>query len=131
MHVCVYIYMYTHMYFLSLSAPPSLALSFFLQYSEKALYNQLCFYKFIFDWDHAVSKALQLEEKSKSRVPVRLGVTRRDFICRITCANCLTDSFLVLAVHFDTVVVWGGWGHIFNFPLLPSVFLKNKHPREN
>ncbi|KAJ4925105.1 hypothetical protein JOQ06_017842 [Pogonophryne albipinna] len=24
------------------------------EYSEKALYNQLCFYRFIFDWDHAV-----------------------------------------------------------------------------
>lgn len=35
------------------------------EYSEKALYNQLCFYKFIFDWDHAVSKVLQPEEKSR------------------------------------------------------------------
>lgn len=26
------------------------------EYSEKALYNQLCFYKFIFDWEYAVSK---------------------------------------------------------------------------
>lgn len=37
-----------------------------LQYSEKALYNQLCFYRFIFDWDHAVSKVLLGEEKSKT-----------------------------------------------------------------
>lgn len=37
-----------------------------LQYSEKALYNQLCFYRFIFDWDHAVSKVLQGDEKSKT-----------------------------------------------------------------
>lgn len=29
---------------------------FSVQYSEKALYNQLCFYKFIFDWEYAVSK---------------------------------------------------------------------------
>ncbi|XP_062336085.1 DNA polymerase alpha catalytic subunit isoform X2 [Osmerus eperlanus] len=25
------------------------------EYSEKALYNQLCFYRFIFDWDHALA----------------------------------------------------------------------------
>uniref|UniRef100_A0A8C9ZVL6 DNA polymerase n=1 Tax=Sander lucioperca TaxID=283035 RepID=A0A8C9ZVL6_SANLU len=29
------------------------------EYSEKALYNQLCFYRFIFDWDHAAAKVLQ------------------------------------------------------------------------
>uniref|UniRef100_A0A4W6CIR0 DNA polymerase n=1 Tax=Lates calcarifer TaxID=8187 RepID=A0A4W6CIR0_LATCA len=29
------------------------------EYSEKALYNQLCFYRFIFDWDYAVNKVLQ------------------------------------------------------------------------
>ncbi len=39
---------------------------FSLQYSEKALYNQLCFYRFIFDWEYAVSKVLQGEEKSKT-----------------------------------------------------------------
>ncbi|KAI4797528.1 hypothetical protein KUCAC02_025015, partial [Chaenocephalus aceratus] len=32
-------------------------------YSEKALYNQLCFYRFIFDWDHAVAKVLQGEKE--------------------------------------------------------------------
>uniref|UniRef100_A0A7N6BPU2 DNA polymerase n=1 Tax=Anabas testudineus TaxID=64144 RepID=A0A7N6BPU2_ANATE len=26
------------------------------EYSEKALYNQLCFYRFIFDWEYAVAK---------------------------------------------------------------------------
>ncbi|XP_066519942.1 DNA polymerase alpha catalytic subunit isoform X2 [Hoplias malabaricus] len=26
------------------------------EYSEKALYNQLCFYRFIFDWDYAITK---------------------------------------------------------------------------
>ncbi|XP_023272748.1 DNA polymerase alpha catalytic subunit [Seriola lalandi dorsalis] len=34
------------------------------EYSEKALYNQLCFYRFIFDWDYAVTKVLQGDEKS-------------------------------------------------------------------
>ncbi|XP_047424576.1 DNA polymerase alpha catalytic subunit isoform X2 [Mugil cephalus] len=34
------------------------------EYSEKALYNQLCFYRFIFDWDYAVAKVLQPDEKS-------------------------------------------------------------------
>uniref|UniRef100_A0A8D3CJN3 DNA polymerase n=1 Tax=Scophthalmus maximus TaxID=52904 RepID=A0A8D3CJN3_SCOMX len=35
------------------------------EYSEKALYNQLCFYRFIFDWDYAATKVLQGEEKKK------------------------------------------------------------------
>ncbi|XP_024910225.1 DNA polymerase alpha catalytic subunit isoform X2 [Cynoglossus semilaevis] len=34
------------------------------EYSEKALYNQLCFYKFIFDWDIAAAKVQTAEEKS-------------------------------------------------------------------
>ncbi|XP_062235856.1 DNA polymerase alpha catalytic subunit isoform X1 [Platichthys flesus] len=34
------------------------------EYSEKALYNQLCFYRFIFDWDYAVTKVLQGDEKT-------------------------------------------------------------------
>ncbi|TWW71126.1 DNA polymerase alpha catalytic subunit isoform X1 [Takifugu flavidus] len=33
------------------------------EYSEKALYNQLCFYRFIFDWEAAFSK-IQADEKS-------------------------------------------------------------------
>lgn len=39
---------------------------FSLQYSEKALYNQLCFYRFIFDWEHALNKVLTPEERSKT-----------------------------------------------------------------
>ncbi|XP_029004027.1 DNA polymerase alpha catalytic subunit [Betta splendens] len=37
------------------------------EYSEKALYNQLCFYRFIFDWDYAVAK-LQLNETERKKV---------------------------------------------------------------
>lgn len=33
------------------------------EYSEKALYNQLCFYRFIFDWEHAVNKVLPADER--------------------------------------------------------------------
>uniref|UniRef100_A0A669EY04 DNA polymerase n=1 Tax=Oreochromis niloticus TaxID=8128 RepID=A0A669EY04_ORENI len=33
------------------------------EYSEKALYNQLCFYRFIFDWEYAVTKVLNPEER--------------------------------------------------------------------
>ncbi|KAI5092012.1 DNA polymerase alpha catalytic subunit [Silurus meridionalis] len=40
------------------------------EYSEKALYNQLSFYRFIFDWEHATTKLLQGEEKRSG-----LGVT--------------------------------------------------------
>uniref|UniRef100_A0A8C9ZLN0 DNA polymerase n=1 Tax=Sander lucioperca TaxID=283035 RepID=A0A8C9ZLN0_SANLU len=36
------------------------------EYSEKALYNQLCFYRFIFDWDHAAAKVLQGDERGKT-----------------------------------------------------------------
>ncbi|XP_041824817.1 DNA polymerase alpha catalytic subunit [Melanotaenia boesemani] len=34
------------------------------EYSEKALYHQLCFYRFIFDWDYALAK-LQPDERNK------------------------------------------------------------------
>lgn len=37
------------------------------EYSEKALYNQLCFYRFIFDWDHAMNKVLPSEDKAHVR----------------------------------------------------------------
>lgn len=33
------------------------------EYSEKALYNQLCFYRFIFDWEYAITKVLNNDEK--------------------------------------------------------------------
>ncbi|XP_061569459.1 DNA polymerase alpha catalytic subunit isoform X2 [Cololabis saira] len=33
------------------------------EYSEKALYNQLCFYKFLFDWDYAATKILTSDER--------------------------------------------------------------------
>uniref|UniRef100_A0A1A7WCE0 Polymerase (DNA directed), alpha 1 n=1 Tax=Iconisemion striatum TaxID=60296 RepID=A0A1A7WCE0_9TELE len=36
-----------------------------LEYSEKALYNQICFYRFIFDWEHAVAKVLPPDERKK------------------------------------------------------------------
>ncbi|KAM3592904.1 uncharacterized protein V6R79_001516 [Siganus canaliculatus] len=35
------------------------------EYSEKALYNQLCFYRFIFDWDYAATKVLQGDERGR------------------------------------------------------------------
>lgn len=47
------------------AADPYLSVVFFLQYSQKALYNQLCFYRSIFDWEAAFSK-LQGDEKSKT-----------------------------------------------------------------
>uniref|UniRef100_A0A674EQ47 DNA polymerase n=1 Tax=Salmo trutta TaxID=8032 RepID=A0A674EQ47_SALTR len=36
------------------------------EYSEKALYTQLCYYRFIFDWEYAVTKVLQSDERSKT-----------------------------------------------------------------
>ncbi|XP_060718299.1 DNA polymerase alpha catalytic subunit isoform X2 [Tachysurus vachellii] len=35
------------------------------EYSEKALYNQLSFYRYIFDWEHATTKVLQGDDKIK------------------------------------------------------------------
>lgn len=46
---------------------------FSLQYSEKALYNQLSFYRFIFDWEYAVNKVLQGDEKSKKTHCAKCG----------------------------------------------------------
>ncbi|XP_029313855.1 DNA polymerase alpha catalytic subunit isoform X2 [Cottoperca gobio] len=37
------------------------------EYSEKTLYNQLCFYRFIFDWEHAAAKVLQFEERTRAK----------------------------------------------------------------
>lgn len=34
-----------------------------LQYSDKALYTQLCFYRYIFDVDYAMDKVVTEEEK--------------------------------------------------------------------
>ncbi|XP_039983546.1 DNA polymerase alpha catalytic subunit isoform X2 [Xiphias gladius] len=48
------------------------------EYSEKAMYNQLCFYRFIFDWDYAVAKVLQVDERNRvSRFKVEKEVYRR------------------------------------------------------
>ncbi|XP_051969816.1 DNA polymerase alpha catalytic subunit-like isoform X2 [Xyrauchen texanus] len=35
------------------------------EFSEKALYNQLSFYRYIFDWEYAVNKVLPAEDKLK------------------------------------------------------------------
>ncbi|MEQ2240006.1 DNA polymerase alpha catalytic subunit [Ilyodon furcidens] len=43
------------------------------EYSEKALYNQLCFYRYIFDWDYAAAKVLRTEERSKTSSCFSLG----------------------------------------------------------
>ncbi|TMS09076.1 DNA polymerase alpha catalytic subunit [Larimichthys crocea] len=48
-------------------ALPSIYNSTFCRYSEKALYNQLCFYRFIFDWEYAVAKVLPPEERSRTK----------------------------------------------------------------
>ncbi|XP_041717792.2 DNA polymerase alpha catalytic subunit isoform X2 [Coregonus clupeaformis] len=35
------------------------------EYSEKALYTQLCYYRFIFDWEYAFTKILQSDERGR------------------------------------------------------------------
>ncbi|XP_076147521.1 DNA polymerase alpha catalytic subunit-like [Alosa pseudoharengus] len=37
------------------------------KYSEKALYNQLSFYRFIFDWDYAFNKVLTPEDRAMAK----------------------------------------------------------------
>uniref|UniRef100_A0A674EP08 DNA polymerase n=1 Tax=Salmo trutta TaxID=8032 RepID=A0A674EP08_SALTR len=48
------------------------------EYSEKALYTQLCYYRFIFDWEYAVTKVLQSDERSKTIVSKRYGPTEME-----------------------------------------------------
>uniref|UniRef100_A0A8C4ZFH4 DNA polymerase n=1 Tax=Gadus morhua TaxID=8049 RepID=A0A8C4ZFH4_GADMO len=43
------------------------------EYSEKALYNQLCFLRFLFDWDHAVNKVLPSEDRGTMGIGYGLG----------------------------------------------------------
>uniref|UniRef100_A0A8C1H6B8 DNA polymerase n=1 Tax=Cyprinus carpio carpio TaxID=630221 RepID=A0A8C1H6B8_CYPCA len=38
------------------------------EYSEKALYHQLCFYRFIFDWEYAFKKVLSAEDRQEKDV---------------------------------------------------------------
>ncbi|XP_056289495.1 DNA polymerase alpha catalytic subunit isoform X2 [Pseudoliparis swirei] len=38
------------------------------KYSEKALYNQLCFYRFIFDWDQAAAKLPSSDERNRAKL---------------------------------------------------------------
>ena len=40
---------------------------FILQYSDKALYTQLCFYRYIFDVEYAMDKVITEEDKGKFR----------------------------------------------------------------
>lgn len=40
---------------------------FVLQYSDKALYTQLCFYRYIFDVEYAMDKVITEEDKGKFR----------------------------------------------------------------
>lgn len=41
---------------------------FTLQYSEKALYTQLCFYRYIFDVEYAMDKVITEDDKGKFKI---------------------------------------------------------------
>uniref|UniRef100_A0A8C2JH89 DNA polymerase n=1 Tax=Cyprinus carpio TaxID=7962 RepID=A0A8C2JH89_CYPCA len=43
------------------------------EYSEKALYHQLCFYRFIFDWEYAFKKVLSGEDRRKTFITNYFG----------------------------------------------------------
>uniref|UniRef100_A0A665VTP5 DNA polymerase n=1 Tax=Echeneis naucrates TaxID=173247 RepID=A0A665VTP5_ECHNA len=47
------------------------------EYTEKALYNQLCFYRFIFDWEYAYNKVLLENEKIKLHFSPQYEVYQR------------------------------------------------------
>uniref|UniRef100_A0A672P6V3 DNA polymerase n=1 Tax=Sinocyclocheilus grahami TaxID=75366 RepID=A0A672P6V3_SINGR len=41
------------------------------EYSEKALYNQMSFYRYIFDWEYAVNKVLSGEDRSNVKIGLK------------------------------------------------------------
>ncbi|KAF6390665.1 DNA polymerase alpha 1, catalytic subunit [Rhinolophus ferrumequinum] len=49
------------------------------EYSDKSLYTQLCFYRYIFDVDCAMEKLITDHEKDKSRKPVLTPKVRDDY----------------------------------------------------
>uniref|UniRef100_A0A3B3QW26 DNA polymerase n=1 Tax=Paramormyrops kingsleyae TaxID=1676925 RepID=A0A3B3QW26_9TELE len=69
------------------------------EYSEKALYTQLCFYSFIFDWDHSVQKMQAKSDKGKvhSHTPAF--------------PHCLTDTIVscvgISAGRCHVACMWG------------------------
>lgn len=42
-----------------------------LQYPDKALYIQLCYYRYIFDWDYALEKVVSEQDKGKGNVRIK------------------------------------------------------------
>ncbi|XP_015242076.1 PREDICTED: DNA polymerase alpha catalytic subunit-like [Cyprinodon variegatus] len=70
-------------------------LVFSLQYSEKALYNQLCFYRYIFDWDYAMAKVLQSDERG-----------------HVKKWNSLRDAYLKLKEVPDKALATSGYSEV-------------------
>uniref|UniRef100_A0A8C1UTQ1 DNA polymerase n=1 Tax=Cyprinus carpio TaxID=7962 RepID=A0A8C1UTQ1_CYPCA len=64
------------------------------EYSEKALYHQLCFYRFIFDWEYAFKKVLSAEDRRKTFITNYFG----NFLTNITHKRS-SSTFFRLCAH--------------------------------
>ncbi|XP_006921022.1 DNA polymerase alpha catalytic subunit [Pteropus alecto] len=63
------------------------------EYSDKSLYTQLCFYRYIFDVDYALEKLTTDHEKDKLRKPVITPKVREDYkILKNTADQFLSQS---------------------------------------
>uniref|UniRef100_A0AAQ5ZGX6 DNA polymerase n=1 Tax=Amphiprion ocellaris TaxID=80972 RepID=A0AAQ5ZGX6_AMPOC len=86
------------------------------EYSEKALYNQLCFYKFIFDWDYATAKVLQSDERKcktlqsleerRKEPSIALPLPLPSLSISTAFSPLLSLSFLSLSPSLGQALVW-------------------------
>ncbi|XP_023774099.1 DNA polymerase alpha catalytic subunit-like [Cyanistes caeruleus] len=63
------------------------------EYSDKALYTQLCFYRYIFDVDYAMDKVISEEDKEYlKKKPVRREISEAYKRLKSTVDKCLSMS---------------------------------------
>uniref|UniRef100_A0A671T8K0 DNA polymerase n=1 Tax=Sinocyclocheilus anshuiensis TaxID=1608454 RepID=A0A671T8K0_9TELE len=60
------------------------------EYSEKALYNQLCFYRFIFDWEYAFKNVLSTEDRRKTFITNYLGNLKENAFSQVSISKEIT-----------------------------------------
>ncbi|XP_010292696.1 PREDICTED: DNA polymerase alpha catalytic subunit-like [Phaethon lepturus] len=62
------------------------------EYSDKALYTQLCFYRYIFDVEYAMDKVITEDEKGHLKKPLRREVSEAYRRLKSTVEKCLSMS---------------------------------------
>uniref|UniRef100_A0A8C2JGL8 DNA polymerase n=1 Tax=Cyprinus carpio TaxID=7962 RepID=A0A8C2JGL8_CYPCA len=77
------------------------------EYSEKALYHQLCFYRFIFDWEYAFKKVLSGEDRRKTFITNYFG----NLLTNITHKRSSSTFFPTLRTLTRTHLTAAGGGH--------------------